>query len=171
MISLSSTTRRAPTSRRPAPSWHRSRSQSPLGLRSTEAAIKAKPAPTAAAAAAPRPRQPELSASAIGAMLIECFPQCFVLARDRKRPLKIGIHRDLIAAIPEVSPKRLRAALGWYAGSWAYLKNMTAGAARIDLNGQSAGEVTAGEAAAAAERWASEKAAYFVAKKAARERK
>ena len=104
-------------------------------------------------------------------MLIERFPQCFVLARDRKRPLKIGIHRDLIAAIPEVSPKRLRAALGWYAGSWAYLKNMTAGAARIDLNGQSAGEVTAEEAAAAAERRASEKAAYFVAKKTARERK
>jgi sRNA-binding protein len=170
MISSSSTTRRAPTSRRPAPSWHRSRSQSPLGLRSTEAAIKGKPVPTAAAAAAPRPRQP-LSATAIGAMLIERFPQCFVLARDRKRPLKIGIHRDLIAAIPEVPPKRLRAALGWYAGSWAYLKNMTAGAARIDLNGQSAGEVTAEEAAAAAERRASEKAAYFVAKKAARERK
>ena len=170
MISSSSTTRRAPTSRRPAPSWHRSRSQSPLELRSTEAAIKGKPAPTAAAAAAPRPRQP-LSATAIGAMLIERFPQCFVLARNRKRPLKIGIHRDLIAAIPEVPPKRLRAALGWYAGSWAYLKNMTAGAARIDLNGQSAGEVTAEEAATAAERRASEKAAYFVAKKAARERK
>ena len=48
---------------------------------------------------------------------------------------------------------------------------MTAGAARIDLNGQSAGEVTAEEATAAAERRASEKAAYFVAKKAARERK
>ena len=169
MISSSSTTRRAPTSRRPAPSWHRSRGRL-LGLRSTEAAIKGKPAPTAAAAAAPRPRQP-LSATAIGAMLIERFPQCFVLARNRKRPLKIGIHRDLITAIPEVSPKRLRAALGWYAGSWAYLKNMTAGAARIDLNGQSAGEVTAEEAAAAAERRASEKAAYFVAKKAARERK
>ena len=120
MISLSSTTRRAPTSRRPPSSWQRSR---------------------------------------------------FVLARDRKRPLKIGIHRDLTAAIPEVPPKRLRAALGWYAGNWAYLKNMTAGAARIDLNGQSAGEVTAEEAAAAAERRASEKAAYFVAKKAARERK
>ena len=171
MISSSSTTRRAPTSRRPAPSWHRSRGRLPLGLRSTEAAIKAKPVPTAAAAAAPRARQPQLSASAIGAMLIERFPQCFVLARDRKRPLKIGIHRDLITAIPEVSPKRLRAALGWYAGSWAYLKNMTAGAVRIDLNGRTAGEVTAEEAAAAAARLASEKAAYFAAKKAARDRK
>jgi ProP effector len=102
-------------------------------------------------------------------MLIERFPQCFVLARDRKRPLKTGIHRDLIAALPEVPPKRLTAALGWYAGSWAYLKNMTAGAVRIDLNGQPVGEVTSEEAAAAAERRASEKAAYFAAKKAARE--
>ena len=127
--------------------------------------------PTAAAAAAPRARQPQLSASAIGAMLIERFPQCFVLARDRKRPLKIGIHRDLTAAIPEVPPQRLRAALGWYAGSWAYLKNMTAGAVRIDLNGRTAGEVTAEEATAAAERRAREKAAYFVAKKAARDGK
>jgi len=65
MISSSSTTRRAPTSRRPAPSWHRSRGRLPLGLRSTEAAIKAKPVPTAAAAAAPRARQPQLSASVL----------------------------------------------------------------------------------------------------------
>jgi sRNA-binding protein len=51
------------------------------------------------------------------------------------------------------------------------MKNMKAGAVRIDLNGQPAGEVTAEEAAAAAERLASEKAAYFAAKKAAREQK
>ena len=86
-----------------------------------EVAIKTEPAPSAGGAAASRAHQPQLSASAIGAMLIDRFPQCFVLARDRKRPLKTGIHFDLITALPEVPPKRLTAALGWYAGSWAYL--------------------------------------------------
>jgi ProP effector len=81
------------------------------------------------------------------ARLAEAFPQTFVLEKHRPhRPLKVGIGIDLRTRCPELDPPALRKALGAYTKRVMYLEAMVAGAARIDLDGNPAGEVTAGEA-------------------------
>ena len=67
-------------------------------------------------------------------------------------PLKVGIDRDLRARHPEVSLRTLRIVLRRHVSSPEYLKLLVAGAARIDLDGNPAGIVSADEAANAAER-------------------
>jgi ProP effector len=68
-----------------------------------------------------------------------------VLYEPRRRPLKLGIHHDLLAL--DCDAKTLRAALGKYTNNPGYLRNCQTGTPRIDLNGDVAGEVTADEAA------------------------
>jgi len=81
------------------------------------------------------------------ARLAEAFPQTFVLEKHRPhRPLKVGIGIDLRTRCPELDPPALRKALGAYTKRVMYLEAMVAGAARLDLDGNPAGEVTAGEA-------------------------
>jgi ProP effector len=71
------------------------------------------------------------------------FPQTFVLERHLPhRPLKIGINADLIACCPEFSRYELGKALGIYTGRILYLLGVVAGAPRVDLDGNPAGEVT-----------------------------
>lgn len=70
--------------------------------------------------------------------LAELYPACFDWKKPR--PLKLGIHRDLIAAGYE--PKRVRRALGAYCSRPSYQKAMRPGATRLDLSGQPAGVVT-----------------------------
>jgi ProP effector len=85
--------------------------------------------------------------NAVLAHLAETFPQTFVLEKHRPhRPLKVGIGTDLRARCPEVYPPALRAVLNTYTRRVMYLEAMVAGAARVDLDGNPAGEVTAGEA-------------------------
>ena len=92
----------------------------------------AEPGPTAA----PAPELPLLP-------LAELFPACF--DRENPRPLKIDIHRDLMAAGHDrIAVKR---ALGRYCKADRYRKALQIGAARIDLHGQPAGAVTEREAA------------------------
>ena len=76
-------------------------------------------------------------------MLVEKYPAAFSV-RNRK-PLKIGIDQDLIAVDPEI------AALGFsarrklfqaYCGHRFYLRNVIAGADRVDLNGVPTGKPT-----------------------------
>ncbi len=96
------------------------------------------PDPTSAVAPEPRPQPPALDLPAL-------YPACFDWRQPR--PLKLGIHRDLIAA---GHPNRIvRGALGAYCSRRAYLKAMRAGVPRIDLQGQPAGEITPDEAAEA----------------------
>jgi ProP effector len=87
--------------------------------------------------------------------LIEAFPAAFT--STGRRPLKLGIHDDLLARgiAADVATKGLAA----YCTSTGYLTATKAGAPRIDLDGNAAGTVTAEEAehavaklAAAAER-------------------
>lgn len=88
----------------------------------------------------------------VRAALATCFPKCFVPKGDtRKRPLKIGIRADLLAALPEIDPRDLRDTLIDYCQGPSYRAVLTAGAVRIDLEGNPAGEVTAEEAESAAE--------------------
>jgi sRNA-binding protein len=76
---------------------------------------------------------------------LELFPRCFT--RFRRRPLKIGIHNDIIDRVGELGAVELKSAMRCYCGQRVYLMACTEGATRIDLDGNAAGIVTAEEAA------------------------
>ncbi|MCL1048086.1 RNA chaperone ProQ [Shewanella abyssi] len=81
--------------------------------------------------------------NAILAYLYETFPLCFI-AEGETKPLKIGLFQDLaerLADDSKVSKTQLRIALRRYTSSWRYLKSVKAGAHRIDLEGNSCGEL------------------------------
>jgi sRNA-binding protein len=85
------------------------------------------------------------------ARLTEAFPQTFVLEKYRPhRPLKVGIAADIAARCRELERGVLSATLSVYARRVMYLQSLVAGAARIDLDGKAAGEVTARDAEYAA---------------------
>jgi ProP effector len=85
--------------------------------------------------------------NAVVARLAAAIPQTFVLEKHlAHRPLKIGIAADLRAALPELPSRVLARALAAYAKRIMYLQALTAGAPRVDLAGNPAGEVTALEA-------------------------
>jgi ProP effector len=87
--------------------------------------------------------------------LAEQFPQTFVAEKHQPhRPLKWGIAADIAARCPELKRRARGTALSVYTGRIAYLQSLVAGAARIDLDGNPAGEVTAEEAEYAAARLA-----------------
>ena len=103
--------------------------------------VAAGPGPTAAPDPAPAPELPPLA---------EAYPACFDW--ERPRPLKLGIHKDLLAAGfggAGVKPAEIKRALGRYCNRARYRKTLRAGADRVDLDGQPAGAVTAEEAEAA----------------------
>jgi len=80
-------------------------------------------------------------------ILAEGFPGCFAVNPSYRRPLKIGIHHDIAAQLGDtISPRVISDALRIYTSSSRYLKALVAGAERIDLNGMSAGTVTADQA-------------------------
>lgn len=82
------------------------------------------------------PPTPVQSARALLKELQETFPAF----RDCL-PLAIGIDKQLIAKLPEVDRKTLRIALGLHTNSTRYLKAMSKATARVDLDGNAAGEV------------------------------
>ena len=85
------------------------------------------------------------------ARLAETFPQTFVLEKYRPhRPLKVGIAADIPARCPAVERRVLSVALRFYARRVMYLRGLVAGAARVDLDGNACGEVTARDAEDAA---------------------
>ncbi|PZV37158.1 prop expression regulator [Mesorhizobium kowhaii] len=65
------------------------------------------------------------------------------------RPLKIGIHHDIRALDGELSDDELRRALRAYTRMARYVARLDAGAARVDLDGKPAGEVSDADAATA----------------------
>ena len=83
--------------------------------------------------------------------LAEWFPQTFVLEKYLPhRPLKIGICPDILARRPVLTRRELGTVLGVYASRVMYLQSLVAGAIRIDLDGNPAGEVSAADAEHAA---------------------
>jgi ProP effector len=81
-------------------------------------------------------------------LLAERFPKCFAVFEQRRKPLKLGIHLDLQAALGAIiAPDELGRALRYYCGNVGYLRATSEGAARYDLDGNVAGVVTAKEAA------------------------
>lgn len=65
--------------------------------------------------------------------------------KGHTRPLKVGIHEDLVSREPWPE-KLVRRALACYVHLPRYLKAVRAGAERVGLDGESAGTVTEGEA-------------------------
>jgi len=77
------------------------------------------------------------------AILAEPFPHCFVVdKRAAHRPLKVGIHADLVAT-GLVTPRECRNALVVYTGRLQYQRAVAAGGPRFDLDGNVVGEVAA----------------------------
>jgi hypothetical protein len=112
------------------------------------------PAPTAgdtaASAAAPATRKQEklAAARAVQATLAATWPALFARGQLR-RPLAIGIHHAILAALPELDPQAVAMALKWHCNNGSYIAAiLEPGAPRFDLDGNEAGEVTADQVAA-----------------------
>ena len=75
-------------------------------------------------------------------ILLEQFPDCFDW--NNHRPLKIGIHKDLVAR--GVDRRTARIGLSRYCRQIGYHQALVEGATRIDLDGQPTGIVTPQEA-------------------------
>jgi sRNA-binding protein len=79
--------------------------------------------------------------------LADLWPHCFALLEQRRRPLKNGIHADILAAAKgAITADEIKVALRRYCRSAGYLLACTEGAARIGLDGKVAGKVTGNEA-------------------------
>jgi ProP effector len=94
------------------------------------------PADSAAPAAA-APGAPAQSARALLKQLQQQFPAF----RDCL-PLAIGIDKQLLARLPGLDRKTMRAALGIHTGSQRYLRAMEKATVRYDLDGAAGAEVT-----------------------------
>jgi ProP effector len=79
------------------------------------------------------------------------WPSTFTVDEHRRRPIKIGILHDLLGKTAGViSSAEIKRTLRHYTSSTSYLRACSAGADRVDLNGNVVGSVTQQEAAAAA---------------------
>lgn len=97
----------------------------------------------------------KVAARAVIALLAERWPATFAVFEARRRPLKVGVHNDIIAALDgAVTAAELGSALRYYTHNPFYLDRLREGAARVGLDGKTAGEVTATQAADAAAMWA-----------------
>ena len=80
-------------------------------------------------------------------LLATRFPKTFFIHKTRRRPLKVGIHRDIGTVLGDAVDRRtLHAVLRYYVSNIAYRKSQEAGVDRIDLDGNAAGVVTELEA-------------------------
>lgn len=96
-------------------------------------------------------------------VLIERWPRCFFAHPRNRRPLKIGIADDILAA-GVLTNDELSLTLRVYTGHIRYLETCIAGVSRIGLDGEPAGEVSLAAAAharvraeVARKRWAADK--------------
>jgi sRNA-binding protein len=87
-----------------------------------------------------RARREELKRTIV--VIAELFPAAFVADKwAQHRPLKIGIHVDLVAT-GLVTPRECTIALTAYTGRLQYQRAIATGGSRVDLGGNIAGEVT-----------------------------
>jgi ProP effector len=81
---------------------------------------------------------------AVISVLAAKFPKCFAVPDTRRRPLKVGIDTDLLAALGgSIRRTELIRALAMYCSSEGYLERLLTGACRVDLEGKPAGVVSA----------------------------
>ena len=99
------------------------------------------------ATGSPAKRARDQNVAAVLELLVETWPKCFSIYEARRRPLKIGIHNDIVAALDgAVTSAELSRALGAYTANAVYRSRLRAGAVRIGLDGEPAGEVSEDEA-------------------------
>jgi len=56
-------------------------------------------------------------------LLAARWPRCFAVYQKQRKPLKLGVHRDILAALDgAVAPRDLNNALRYYCGNHCYLK-------------------------------------------------
>jgi hypothetical protein len=99
-----------------------------------------RPIPAAEPIPISKKRQRKLDGAAMRRRLIAMYPQCFGFP---KKPLRIGVHLDILAAHPEFNPRTLADAIRTYIARGGYAECLVAGAIRFDLEGKPAGVVTA----------------------------
>jgi ProP effector len=99
-------------------------------------AAQAEPAAIPAQTEAVAPAS-SLSPRALLKQLQQQFP-----AFGKCLPLEIGIDKQLLARMPGLDRKTMRAALGIHTGSLRYLKAMEKATVRYDLDGKAGAEVT-----------------------------
>ena len=76
---------------------------------------------------------------------IDQLPSVF-LATKFPRPLKLGIDKDLIARFPKADTVELRCWLRWWTQSSHYVRRLSAGNNRHDLDGADVERIAAGHA-------------------------
>jgi ProP effector len=100
---------------------------------------------TAAPAAAPAASSNAAAATPVDAQspraLLKQLQQQFPAFRDCL-PLAIGIDKQVLARLPDLNRKVMRAALGIHTGSMRYLRAMEKATVRFDLDGTAGAEVT-----------------------------
>lgn len=94
---------------------------------------------TSAPAGAPAAAAPAGATSARA--LLKQLQQQFVPFRDCL-PLSIGIDKQILAQMPGIDRKLMRAALGIHTGSQRYLRTMEKATVRYNLDGSTGAEVT-----------------------------
>jgi len=83
------------------------------------------------------------TARAVVDLLAERFPKTFCVYQARRKPLKVGIHCDLLAALDgALTERELHLGLGWYTRNKIYRAKLLKGGWRIDLNGNVAATIT-----------------------------
>src|SRR5207244_3161488 len=109
-----------------------------------------------------RPVGPSMGAVAmidVIGMLCEKFPAAFFQFERRRKPLALGIHKQIAEALPTLNKVQISGAMRRYVKNTFYLKACVEGASRIDLNGEAAGTVSGNDAASCASRLAAIKLA------------
>lgn len=93
-----------------------------------------------------------LETTATITLLEERWPKAFFLREVKRKPLKIGVDRDIVAALNgTLAPDQLRDALRSYVAAAGYLRALQPNATRVDLDGLPAGLVSAAAATVARE--------------------
>ncbi|PPQ35402.1 ProQ/FINO family protein [Rhodoblastus acidophilus] len=82
------------------------------------------------------------------------WPTAFAGRGCSKKPLAIGITKQIMTELPEIGFHRLTAALSDYCSGPTYLRNVIEGAPRVGLDGRPCGVVSPDEASYAAQRLA-----------------
>jgi ProP effector len=103
----------------------------------TSASVTEAAAPAAPEAAA----GPAVAAADSPRALLKQLQQLFPAFRDCL-PLAIGIDKQVLARLPDLNRKVMRAALGIHTGSMRYLRAMEKATVRFDLDGNPGAEVT-----------------------------
>jgi ProP effector len=92
--------------------------------------------------------KPDIKAAyATIALLVATWPKAFSIEFAGRRPLKVGMGKDIAEATKgAITPEELEAAMNLYCRHKSYLKKLREGAERVDLDGNPVGVVTAAQA-------------------------